>query len=154
MRIVINTVGRESTGIPWYFLLGFFFVLGIYVYDFSIHAAADYRDKVWKTLRDTYVRVLSGNWKKSESGTDEFNKYPHLATMSFLKPFVNSRSSNAATNTTETVSLDSEESPSVNDVEESSEDNSDIQSFHSLGDISYSGGDRLGATEAKIMKSQ
>ena len=59
-------------------------------------AAADYRDKVWKNIRDTYVRAIGGRWKKSGSGTDELPKYQHLDAMSFLKPYVNIRLSTAA----------------------------------------------------------
>lgn len=51
-------------------------------------------------IRGTYVHAIGGRWKKSGSGTDELPKYPHLEAMSFLKPFVNTRASNAATNIT------------------------------------------------------
>ena len=47
MRIIINTVERECIGIPLIDISCWgFFVPGIHLYDFSIHAAADYRDKV------------------------------------------------------------------------------------------------------------
>ena len=43
---------------------------------------------------------MGERWKKSGSGTDELPRYPDLEAISFLKPFVNVRASNTATNNT------------------------------------------------------
>ncbi|KAL9977613.1 hypothetical protein ACROYT_G015036 [Oculina patagonica] len=37
------------------------------------YSAAVYRDKVWKNIRDTYVRAIGGCWKKSGSESVEEN---------------------------------------------------------------------------------
>ena len=58
--------------------------------------AVDYKDKVWKNLRDHYVRALNGI-KKSGTAVDEA-KYPYLEKISFIKKFVNMRTSNAQSN--------------------------------------------------------
>lgn len=58
----------------------------------------DYKDRIWKNLRDSYVRVLSGNGKKSGAGVDEIPHYPYLLALSFLKPYVNIRTKNSDSN--------------------------------------------------------
>ena len=58
--------------------------------------ASKYKDRIWKNIRDNYVRALSG--KKSGSGGDEIPQYPYLDAMSFLKPYVNIRAKNAESN--------------------------------------------------------
>ena len=111
-------------------------------------AAADYRDKVWKNIRDTYVRAIGGRWKKSGSGTDELPKYPHLEAMSFLKPFVNVRASNAATNITPVCEENEENSTpddSVVQEPDDADDSSDIQS----SSLSPGGEDNFAITETK-----
>ena len=55
--------------------------------------ASEYKDRIWKNIRDKYVRALSG--KKSGSGVDEI---PHLDAMSFLKPYVKIRAKNGEGN--------------------------------------------------------
>ncbi|XP_046847454.1 uncharacterized protein LOC124441067 [Xenia sp. Carnegie-2017] len=64
----------------------------------STYSVNDYRDRIWKNLRDSYVRVLSGNGKKSGAGVDEIPHYPYLLAMSFLKPYVNIRTKNSDSN--------------------------------------------------------
>ena len=58
--------------------------------------ASEYKDRIWKNIRDKYVRALSG--KKSGSAVDEIPQYPYLDAMSFLKPYVNIRAKNAESN--------------------------------------------------------
>ena len=58
--------------------------------------ASEYKDRIWKNIRDNYVRALSG--KKSGSAVDEIPQYPYLDAMSFLKPYVNIRAKNAESN--------------------------------------------------------
>ncbi|XP_028407332.1 uncharacterized protein LOC114534419 [Dendronephthya gigantea] len=62
------------------------------------YTVSEYKDRIWKNIRDNYVRALSGTAKKSGSGVDEAPQYPYLNAMSFLKPYVNIRAKNAESN--------------------------------------------------------
>lgn len=107
---------------------------------------------MWKNIRDTRVRAIGGRWKKSGSGTDELPKYPHLEAMSFIKPFVNVRASNATTNITP-ICEENEENCTLDDnvVQEpdDADDSSDIQSNRSSS-LSPGGEDNFAVTEAKV----
>ena len=60
-------------------------------------------------MRDHHVRAISGSNKNSGAGRDDLLKYPHLDAISFIKPFINIRATNAVSNI----------QSSVSDVEES-----------------------------------
>ncbi|KXJ24703.1 uncharacterized protein LOC110247263 [Exaiptasia diaphana] len=60
----------------------------------TTYSVMDYRDKIWKNLRDSYVRVLSGRtYKSSIYDSGDITKHPHLEPLSFLKIYINRRKS-------------------------------------------------------------
>ncbi|KAK3748738.1 hypothetical protein QZH41_015682 [Actinostola sp. cb2023] len=60
----------------------------------TTYSVLDYRDKIWKNLRDSYVRILSGrNYKSLVYDTGDISKHPHLEPLSFLKIYINPRKS-------------------------------------------------------------
>ena len=122
---------------------------------FFIGTAADYKDKIWKSLRDHYVRAISGSNKKSRAGRDDLLTYPHLDAISFIKPFINIRATNAVSNI----------QSSVNDEEESQvplqrDDQLQISNQESNGENPTPSGDsptgevKLGASQTKVKQSQ
>lgn len=69
----------------------------IYSAYFLYSTVLDYRDKIWKNLRDSYVRVLSGrNYKSMAFDSGDVSKFPHLEPLSFLKIYINRRKSTSS----------------------------------------------------------
>lgn len=58
----------------------------------SQYSVTEYRDKIWKNIRDTYVRLLNGHYKKAGSMTDKSPKYHYMQSVTFLNPYIGTRS--------------------------------------------------------------
>ena len=106
-------------------------------------------------MRDHYVRAISGSNKKSGAGRDDLLKYPHLDAISFIKPFINIRATNAVSNIQSSVN-DEEESqvPLQHDDQlQISDQESDGENRTSSSD-SPTGEVKLGASQTKVKQSQ
>ena len=147
--------------------LGFVLLLQIYPFQkilyflcslfLVIDAAADYREKIWNNITNTYVSAIGGRWKKSGSGSDEVHKYPLLEAMSSLKPFANTRASNAATNITTEYVENKENSTLDNggdkEVKVKADDSSDVQSCRSFS-FCPDGGDNFSVTKKPVTPNE
>jgi hypothetical protein len=87
--------------------------------------ASEYKDRVWKNIRDNYVRALSG--QKSVPGVDEVPHYPYLNAMSFLKHYVNIMVKNAESNLQPSEVLVNRSSPTNTSVGNAFQPENDVQ---------------------------
>lgn len=59
---------------------------------FLLNTVTEYRDKIWKNIRDTYVRLLNGHYKKAGCMTDKSPKFHYMQSVTFLNPYIGTRS--------------------------------------------------------------
>ena len=106
-------------------------------------------------MRDHYVRAISGSNKKSGAGRDDLLKYPHLDAISFIKPFVNMRASNAVSNIQSSVNNEEESLVPIqhDDQLQISDEESDGENPTPSGD-SPTGEVKLGASQTKVKQSE